>query len=107
MPPPPLGSRKRLLTCAVARNYNVLMKAHIIQIGNSKGVRLPKALLEQAHLTEEVQIEAQPNQIVIRSAHLPREDWETAFRTMAQRGDDAMIDEPASVTSFDETEWKW
>src|SRR6266550_2926191 len=106
MPPPPLGSRKRLLTCAVARNYNVLMKAHIIQIGNSKGVRIPKALLEQAHLTEEVQIEAQPNQIVIRSAHLPREDWETAFRTMAQRGDDAMIDEPASVTSFDETEWK-
>ena len=95
------------MTRATYRNYNVLMKAHIIQIGNSKGVRLPKALLEQAHLTEEVQIEAHPNQIVIRSAHLPREGWETAFRIMAQRGDDAMTDEPTSVTSFDETEWKW
>ncbi|HEV7921595.1 MAG TPA: AbrB/MazE/SpoVT family DNA-binding domain-containing protein [Thermoanaerobaculia bacterium] len=82
------------------------MKARIIQIGNSKGVRLPKALLEQAHLTEEVQLEAQPNQIVIRSAHLPREGWERAFELMAERGDDATLDS-ISLTSFDETEWKW
>jgi len=89
-----------------ARNYNVIMKAKIIQIGNSRGVRIPRALLEQAHLTEEVQLEAAPNQIVIRSAHAPREGWETAFRLMAQRGDDALIDE-ATSNSFDETEWKW
>jgi antitoxin MazE len=83
------------------------MKARIIRIGNSKGVRLPKALLEQANLTEEVQIEAQPNQIVIRSAYLPREGWESAFKLMTQRGDDALPEEPVSLTSFDETEWEW
>lgn len=83
------------------------MKARIIQIGNSKGVRLPKALLEQAHLTEDVQIEAQPNQIVIRSAHLPREGWERAFSLMAERGDDAMLEDSSASTSFDETEWEW
>jgi len=83
------------------------MKARIIQIGNSRGVRLPKALLEEAHLTEEVQIEAGPNQIVIRSLHVPREGWESAFRLMAERGDDVLGDDVATLTSFDDTEWKW
>ncbi len=83
------------------------MKARIIQIGNSRGIRLPKALLEQANLTEDVQIEAAPNQIVIRSAHLPREGWDEAFRRMAERGDDRMDEEAASLTAFDETEWTW
>ena len=63
------------------------MKTKIIRIGNSKGVRIPRALLEKAHLTEEVQLEATANQIVIRSS-APREGWEAAFRLMAQRGDD-------------------
>jgi antitoxin MazE len=82
------------------------MKAKIIQIGNSRGVRLPRALLEQANLSEDVQIEAAPNQIIIRSAHAPREGWESAFRLMAQRGDDVLQDEmPANA--FDEEEWKW
>jgi antitoxin MazE len=84
------------------------MKTHIIQIGNSRGVRLPKTLLEQAHLSDEVRLEATPNQIMIRSAHLPREGWEEAFRSMAQRGDDnAWPDEPVSLTSFDDAEWSW
>ncbi len=83
------------------------MNARIIRIGNSRGVRLPKTLLEQAGLTEDVRIEAEPNQIVIRSAHLPREGWDDAFRRMAAQGDDALIEEPHSLTAFDETEWKW
>jgi len=83
------------------------MKARIIQIGNSRGVRLPKALLEQAQLTDEVQIEAEANQIVIRSAHAPREGWNEAFRLMAERGDDKLPDEPASLTAFDGAEWEW
>ena len=83
------------------------MKARIIQIGNSRGVRLPKALLEQAQLTDEVQIEAEANQIVIRSAHAPREGWNEAFRLMADRRDEKLPDGPASLTAFDEVEWDW
>lgn len=74
------------------RCYVVDMKARLIQIGNSRGVRIPKALIEQAHLTEDVQIEAQAGEIVIRSARLPREGWEEAFLRMAQRGDDQLLD---------------
>jgi len=82
------------------------MKARIIQIGNSRGVRIPKALLEQANLTDNVQIEAQAGEIVIRSARAPRADWEAQFSRMAQRGDDRLLDRP-TTTSFDETEWEW
>ncbi|HUP63335.1 MAG TPA: AbrB/MazE/SpoVT family DNA-binding domain-containing protein [Thermoanaerobaculia bacterium] len=82
------------------------MKARIIQIGNSRGVRLPKALLEQAQLSEEVQIEVERDQIVIRSARSPREGWDSAFRLMAERGDDALPDS-TSLTSFDDAEWRW
>jgi antitoxin MazE len=88
------------------RNYIVHMKARLIQIGNSRGIRIPKALLEQTHLTEDVHIEAQAGEIVIRSARLPRGDWEEAFLGMAQRGDDQLLDE-ARRTAFDETEWEW
>jgi antitoxin MazE len=82
------------------------MKARIIRIGNSQGVRIPKSLLEQSHLTDEVRIEARENEIVIRPARLPRQGWEEAFRVMAERRDDRLLDEPR-LTSFDETEWEW
>jgi antitoxin MazE len=59
------------------------MKARIIRIGNSRGVRIPKALLEQTRLTDDVQIEAQAGEIVIRSARAPRADWEAQFSRMA------------------------
>jgi antitoxin MazE len=79
------------------------MKARIIRIGNSRGIRLPKVLLEHAHLGEDVQIEAEPNQITIRSSHSPRQGWADAFQSGA---DDLPVDESAP-TSFDQTEWEW
>ena len=82
------------------------MRARIIQIGNSRGVRLPRVLLEQAHLSEEVQLEATANQIVIRSAHSPRDGWEDAFRLMAERNDD-VLDEDFIAHSFDKEDWEW
>jgi len=82
------------------------MKARIIRIGNSRGVRIPKSLLEQSHLTDEVRIEARENEIVISPARLPRQGWDEAFRAMAERRDDRLLDKPRS-TSFDETEWQW
>ena len=96
----------RAFDIASAGNYIVPMKARIIRIGNSRGVRIPKTLLEQTHLTEEVQIEARADEIIIRSSRLPREGWDEAFRDMAARGDDRLLDE-ARATSFDEDQWEW
>jgi antitoxin MazE len=84
------------------------MKTRIVKIGNSLGVRIPKLLLEQSQLAEEVEIEAVDRQIIIRSARQPRDGWDTAFQTMAQNGDDALLDNEArGLSNWDETEWQW
>ncbi len=84
------------------------IKARIVPIGNSQGVRIPKILLEQTSLAEEVELEAQGNQIVIRPLLAPRAGWAEQFQLMAERGDDKLLDdESTGSTSWDETEWAW
>ena len=84
------------------------MKTRIVAIGNSRGVRIPKPLLEQAGLSDEVEITAEAGVVTIRAARQPRAGWAEAFGEMAQRGDDALIDDaPPGLTSFDEDEWEW
>ena len=94
------------MTIAPSGNYNVTMKARIVKIGNSQGIRIPKLLLERSHLAEEVELEAADNQITIRSLRQPRQDWEHAFRTMAEQDDDALLDNH-SLTQWDKDEWQW
>jgi antitoxin MazE len=88
-------------------NYNVPMRTRIVKIGNSLGVRIPKLLLEQSRLAEEVEIEAFDRQIVITPARQPRDGWDTAFQTMTRNGDDTLIDDTHSLSSWDKTEWQW
>ena len=82
------------------------MKSRIVQIGNSRGVRLPKVLLEQAQLADEVELDAEPGRIVIRRGSRPRSGWAAAARKMRERGEDSLLD-PTTSTRFDEKDWKW
>ena len=68
------------------------MKARIVRIGNSHGIRIPKPLLEQSGLGEDVELEVRHRQIIIRSAGRPRQGWDAAFRSMAEHGDDVLLD---------------
>jgi antitoxin MazE len=81
-------------------------KTSIIRIGNSKGIRIPKVLLEQAQLPNEVELHAEPGRLVVSAAHRPRAGWAEAARRMRQRGDDLLLDEPTS-TRFEREGWKW
>ena len=84
------------------------MKARIVAIGNSKGVRIPKLLLEQTGLAGEVEIEAEGDSLVIRPIKKPRAGWEKAFREMVERGDDKpLLPDDVSLSSFDDEEWEW
>ncbi len=83
------------------------MKSRIIQIGNSQGIRIPKPLLEQTGLREEVEIVVEGNRLVLRPVDRPRAGWTEAFASMTERGDDALLDYPAPLTSWDEDEWQW
>jgi antitoxin MazE len=82
------------------------MKTHLVRIGNSRGVRLPKPLIAQAGLTEEVDLRVQGGAIVIARVSNPRSGWADAARKMRQRKDDRLLD-PPTPTRFDDEEWKW
>ncbi|MBA3947791.1 MAG: AbrB/MazE/SpoVT family DNA-binding domain-containing protein [Herpetosiphonaceae bacterium] len=87
---------------------STVLKTRIVRIGNSQGVRIPKLFLEQMHLGDEVELELQSDQIVIRQARHTREGWEPAFQAMAEQGDDQMLDGGLlPPTSWDENEWVW
>lgn len=84
------------------------MKTKIIPIGNSQGIRIPKPLLEEAGLGDEVDLTVERGTLIIRSSRRPRAGWDTAFKQMAEQGDDALLDDvPTSLTEWDEKEWQW
>jgi antitoxin MazE len=84
------------------------MKTQIIRIGNSQGIRIPKLYLQQTGLGQEVELEVQDNELVIRSTRRPRQGWAEAFQAMAEHGDDKLLDENSmNQSSWDEAEWQW
>jgi antitoxin MazE len=84
------------------------MRARIVPIGNSHGVRIPKPLLERSGLRDEVEIEAEIDQITIRPVRRTREGWGEAFKAMAAAGDDRLLDgDLQGQTTFDTSEWSW
>ena len=87
---------------------STVIRTRVVKIGNSQGIRIPKLLLEQTNLGEEVELELQQDQIVVRPAVHVRHRWEEAFEAMAERGDDDLLDSDLPVpTTWDEEEWKW
>jgi antitoxin MazE len=84
------------------------MRTSVIRIGNSRGIRIPKALLDQCNLGSTVELEVHEGQLVVRAAERPRLGWDDAFRQMAEQGDDELLDrESSSPTDWDEQEWEW
>lgn len=85
------------------------MKTKIIRIGNSQGVRIPKPLIEESGITEEIEMILRDDEIVLRSAETIRKDWEASFKKMAEQGDDALLDqeEIEEPSDWDEAEWTW
>lgn len=81
-------------------------KTRIVRIGNSRGIRVPKLLLDQADLPDDVELHAEPGRLVVRAAARPRAGWAAKARTMHERGDDQMLDDGTS-TRFDDTNWRW
>jgi antitoxin MazE len=84
------------------------IRARIIKIGNSQGIRIPKPVLEQAGLRGEVEIDVREGQIVLSAASEPRAGWDAAFEMMARAGEDELLDGQAPLpTLWDDEEWHW
>ena len=84
------------------------MKATVVKIGNSRGIRIPKPVFEQCGFGAEVDLEVDNQKLIIRSANQPRKGWAKAFQAMAERGDDALLEHDTEAGStWDEEEWEW
>ncbi|MFK7845591.1 MAG: AbrB/MazE/SpoVT family DNA-binding domain-containing protein [Rhodothermales bacterium] len=83
------------------------VRARIVSIGNSQGVRIPKLLLEQTGIQGEVELEVLEDRIIIHALRNARKDWEQAFQEMASNSDDILLDEDSVASTWDEQEWIW
>ena len=82
------------------------MKAAIVPIGNSKGIRIPKTILEQCHITKEVVLEIEGNNIIIKPATKePRKGWDQHFRKMKEEREDLLIIN--DKIDLDMAGWEW
>ncbi|HXU44577.1 MAG TPA: AbrB/MazE/SpoVT family DNA-binding domain-containing protein [Thermoanaerobaculia bacterium] len=82
------------------------MRARLVRIGNSRGVRLPKPLIEQAGLCNDVELRVREGVIEIANAAAPRTGWAEAARQLRAEEGDRLLD-PGTATTFDELEWTW
>ena len=90
----------------IACDYIVItMKARLVRIGNSRGVRLPKAVIDQAALRDVVDLAVENQRVIISASRPPRAGWSEAARDLAA-GKGGLVD-PTTPTRFDEAEWRW
>ena len=85
---------------------NLTIRSKVVKIGNSRGIRIPRTLLEQAGLTDDVERMVKGNKLIIHSARHARQGWGDQFTGMAEQGDDQLLDQ-APATQWEEAEWTW
>jgi antitoxin MazE len=83
------------------------MKADLVRIGNSRGVRIPKSVIEECGFEGRVEMRVESGSLIITPARRIREGWNDACKAMAARGDDKLLLPDDLEHSFDDTEWEW
>lgn len=84
------------------------MQLAIVSIGNSKGIRIPKAILDKYQIKDSVEVEMRDDALVLRPVHHPREGWDEAFQQAIAAGDlpeGELLGEFSN--DFDTNEWTW
>ena len=82
------------------------MKTRLVQIGNSRGVRLPKPMIEEAGLDDEVELQVRDGAVIIKAVRDSRSGWEDAAKDLRNSSGDLLLD-PPTPTLFDEEDWEW
>lgn len=82
------------------------MRTRLVRIGNSRGIRIPKALIEGAGLDVPLRLRVVDAGLLLERVEDPRAGWSEAAREMKDRDEDGLLDDPVP-TVFDESEWDW
>ena len=83
------------------------MRAEIIRIGNSRGLRIPKTVLEQCGMKRAVNLEITDHSLIITPCEETRSGWTESFELMAKNKDDELLDTDSITHSWDHEEWQW
>ncbi len=67
------------------------MELSVINIGNSKGIRLSKTILEKYNISDKIELILEKGYIILKPKALPRKGWEKAFKKMHENGDDQLL----------------
>ncbi len=67
------------------------MELSVIKIGNSKGFRLPKSLIEKYNIKDKVELILEKGYLILKPISKPRKGWEQAFEKMNENGDDNLL----------------
>jgi len=67
------------------------MEVSVVQIGNSKGIRFSKTILEKYNIKDKVDLILEKGQIIIKPISKPRKGWEKAFKEMSDKKDDNLL----------------
>jgi antitoxin MazE len=82
------------------------MLISVVQIGNSKGIRLPKAIIDQCKISDKIDLEIKDNEIILHPIkNKVREGWAEKFKLMAENGDDKLAIEDS--IDIDMKNWEW
>jgi len=81
------------------------IESELIRIGNSRGIRLPKSVIEQCHLSEGLVLEIKEDSLVVKASRQTRKGWDEAFAKAKQQD----LDEDFSglQNEWDDSEWTW
>jgi antitoxin MazE len=83
------------------------MKVDLVRVGNSRGIRIPKPILEQCGFRDTVELRVENDRLVIAQGHRPREGWEEAFRAAGPSVHDELLLDTLPANQFDREEWSW
>lgn len=82
------------------------MVVSVVAIGNSKGVRIPKSILDQLQISDKVDMEIENQQIVLKPIkEQPRAGWAQAFQEMHEAQEDSLL--LAEIPEEKDFEWEW
>jgi antitoxin MazE len=82
------------------------MRVELVRIGNSRGIRIPKPVIQQCGFGNMVELHVEQNRLVIAPDHAPRQGWKDAFANAASSASDPLL-LALPTNEFDAEEWTW
>jgi antitoxin MazE len=83
------------------------MRTELVRIGNSRGIRIPKPIIEQCGFGEQVELRVENHRLIVSPQRVPRQGWEETFRGAGPAAEDELLLQGVGANEFDRKEWKW